>query len=155
MKILSSFSQVVPNLNEFLSAIEHKRRYFEECWRYPLTSIVWKKILSQLFLRNIFFSRTNSHRIGTWDSRETVNDDTVFIFGRSFLKPVFCSFHVRLVLTLWRRSGENSRPTTKRVKNTPSSPNVSTWTIDCRRSRKHTITHSGGQNHYNTSVSSS
>ncbi len=34
MKILSSFArpQVVPNLYEFLSSAENKRRYFEECW---------------------------------------------------------------------------------------------------------------------------
>jgi len=34
MKILSSFThpQVVPNLYEFLSSAEHKRRYFKECW---------------------------------------------------------------------------------------------------------------------------
>jgi len=33
MKILSSFThpQVVSNLYEFLSSVEHKRRYFEEC----------------------------------------------------------------------------------------------------------------------------
>lgn len=37
------------------------------------------------------------------------------------------------VCTLWRRSGENSRPTTKRVKKTPISPRVSTWTMDCGR----------------------
>jgi len=31
---MSSFTrpQVVPNLYEFLSSTEHKRRYFEECW---------------------------------------------------------------------------------------------------------------------------
>jgi len=38
-------SQVIPNLYEFLSSAEHKRRYFEECrnpnsWT-PLTSIVF------------------------------------------------------------------------------------------------------------------
>jgi len=33
MKILSSFTlpQVVPNLYTFLSSVEHKGRYFEEC----------------------------------------------------------------------------------------------------------------------------
>jgi len=33
MKILSSFThpQVVSNLYEFLSSVEHKGRYFEEC----------------------------------------------------------------------------------------------------------------------------
>jgi len=32
MKILSSIQpQFVPNLYEFLSSVEHKRRYFEEC----------------------------------------------------------------------------------------------------------------------------
>jgi len=48
MEILSSFihPQVVPNLYEFLSSAEHKRRYFEECqynqqlWA-SLTSIVF------------------------------------------------------------------------------------------------------------------
>ncbi len=49
MKILSSFTRphVVTNLYEFLSYVEHKRRYFEEpnsCWS-PLTSIVGKEIL--------------------------------------------------------------------------------------------------------------
>jgi len=38
MKILSSFTHplVVPNLNAYLSSIEHKRWYFKECrysWR--------------------------------------------------------------------------------------------------------------------------
>jgi len=35
MKILSSFTHlhVVPNQSEFLSSVEHKRRYFEECWK--------------------------------------------------------------------------------------------------------------------------
>ncbi len=33
MKILSFICpQVVPNLYEFLSFVEHKRRYSEECW---------------------------------------------------------------------------------------------------------------------------
>ncbi len=34
MKKLSSFTHphVLPNLYEFLSYVEHKRRYFEECW---------------------------------------------------------------------------------------------------------------------------
>ncbi len=33
MKILSfTHPEVVPNLYEFLSAVEHKKRYFEECW---------------------------------------------------------------------------------------------------------------------------
>ncbi len=34
MKLLSSFTHphVVSNLYEFLSYVEHKRRYFEECW---------------------------------------------------------------------------------------------------------------------------
>jgi len=34
MKMLLSFTQphAVPNLYEFLSSVEHKRRYFEECW---------------------------------------------------------------------------------------------------------------------------
>jgi len=33
MKILSfTHPQVVPNLYEFLSSAEHKRRYFKECW---------------------------------------------------------------------------------------------------------------------------
>jgi len=34
MKIVSSFTHhhVVPNLYEFLSSVEHKSRYFEECW---------------------------------------------------------------------------------------------------------------------------
>jgi len=38
MKILSSFThlRVVPNLYEFLTSAEHKRRYFEEYW-LPLT----------------------------------------------------------------------------------------------------------------------
>jgi len=33
MKIVSSFTHphVVPNLYEFLSSAEHKKRYFEEC----------------------------------------------------------------------------------------------------------------------------
>jgi len=33
-KKLSSFThpQVVPNLYEILSSVEHKRRYFEGCW---------------------------------------------------------------------------------------------------------------------------
>jgi len=32
-KIMSSFThpQLVPNLYELLSSVEHKRRYFEEC----------------------------------------------------------------------------------------------------------------------------
>lgn len=34
------------------------------------------------------------------------------------------------VLTFLSFSGENSKPTRKRVKNTPNSPNVSTCTID-------------------------
>jgi len=35
MKILSLFTHpyVVPNLFEILSSIEHKIRYFEECWK--------------------------------------------------------------------------------------------------------------------------
>ncbi len=34
MKMLSSFTHphVISNLYEFLSYVEHKRRYFEECW---------------------------------------------------------------------------------------------------------------------------
>ncbi len=38
MKILSSFTlpQVDPNLYEFLSSVEHKRREFEECWELPV-----------------------------------------------------------------------------------------------------------------------
>ncbi len=34
VKILLLFThpQVVPNLYKFLSSVEHKRRYFEECW---------------------------------------------------------------------------------------------------------------------------
>jgi len=34
MKILSSFThtQVVSNRNSFLSSVEHKGRYFQECW---------------------------------------------------------------------------------------------------------------------------
>jgi len=32
MNILRTLEQVVPNLYEFISSVEHKRRYFEECW---------------------------------------------------------------------------------------------------------------------------
>jgi len=64
MKIMSSFTrpQVVPNLCEFLSSAEPKRRYFEEC---SLTLIVfifllWKSMGSVRcfitnILQNIFF----------------------------------------------------------------------------------------------------
>jgi len=42
--MLSSFThpQVVLNRYAFLCSVEHKGRYFEECWS-PLPSIVWKK----------------------------------------------------------------------------------------------------------------
>jgi len=34
VKMVSSFtySQVVPNLSEFLTSVEHKSKYFKECW---------------------------------------------------------------------------------------------------------------------------
>jgi len=32
MKILSLFTGIVPNLYDFLSSVEDKIRYFEECW---------------------------------------------------------------------------------------------------------------------------
>jgi len=86
MKMLSSFThlQIVPNLCEFLSSVEHKRRYFEECqwpnhwlpYFFPHTMKVngahqlfgyWHSSKYLLFLCTT--EERNSHRFG------------IFIFG--------------------------------------------------------------------------
>lgn len=53
--------------------------------------------------------------------------------------------------TFLNLSGENSRPTRKRVKNTPNSPNVSTCTIDFKKNK---IKISAQQSTYNTNYKS-
>lgn len=56
-----------------------------------------------------------------------------------------CNKEVQQRNTFLSLSGENSRPTRKRVKNTPNSPNVSTCTIDFE---KHKINISAQQPNY-------
>uniref|UniRef100_A0A672P8R0 Methyltransferase-like 26 n=1 Tax=Sinocyclocheilus grahami TaxID=75366 RepID=A0A672P8R0_SINGR len=41
--------QIVPSIYEFLSTVEHKIIYFEECCRKPLTSILWKEKCKMLW----------------------------------------------------------------------------------------------------------
>ncbi len=114
-KILSSFThpQVIPNLYECLCSAEHKGRYSEECGKQSssgasLTCIVFffptmevngapKQLgykLSSKYLPLCSAEQRNSYRFGTtWG---WVNDDRIFIFGRTIplmmnVNPHMCS----------------------------------------------------------------
>jgi len=57
IKIVSLFThpQVVPNLYEFLSSAEHKRRYFEECLSLnPCGAPFSKKTSQTVYLPSLF-----------------------------------------------------------------------------------------------------
>ncbi len=66
-KILSSLihQQIVSNLYEFLSSVEHKIRYFEECWESNMTK---KHIFQSLFFMRIktYRFRTTWGNINVW-----------------------------------------------------------------------------------------
>jgi len=62
MLIMSSltYTRVVPNLYEFLSSIEHKRRFFKECWLHSIFILQWISLatfncLITNILQNILF----------------------------------------------------------------------------------------------------
>jgi len=73
MEILSSFihPQVVPNLYEFLSSAEHKRRYFEEC-QYN------QQFMGLIDFHSIFFSIL-------WQSMGTINCVVTYIPQNIFI----------------------------------------------------------------------
>jgi len=84
MKILSlcTHHHVVLNLQEFLSFVEHKIRYFEKCLSF---SIQKKK-------KNLYYGHSSKHlfvsqkkikstRFRTTRVHEWINDDRIFIFG--------------------------------------------------------------------------
>ncbi len=93
MKFLSfTYPQLFPNLYEFLYTTEHKRRYSEESFGAPLTSIVGNKNTMEVngapellcfprsseYLPLCSAEQRHSYRIGnTWG---WVNDDRIFLF---------------------------------------------------------------------------
>ncbi len=60
MKVLSSFThpQVVPDLYEWVSSVEHKRRYFEENQTVAV-AIDFSSILVTLYIKVQFWLLTN------------------------------------------------------------------------------------------------
>ncbi len=71
MHIPSSFTHphVVPNLNEFISAVEHKIRYFEECLGY-------KQLAIDLYCIYLF---SEFHRILLKKNKKTIETITKII----------------------------------------------------------------------------
>ncbi len=81
MAILSSFTRarVVPNLYDFLSSVEHKIIYFEECFD-PCNESHWDNIETHWPYRDFFFFKISSFVV----YRTTlgwVSHDRIFIFG--------------------------------------------------------------------------